>query len=223
MVPHPPLQVIHDHTELVRAGRVRYEQEVCPRCHGVPRTFKIHERRKRTYRVMIEQLVHCVSALVVRWKCGLCKLTFSPCPEFALPCKRYVRDAVLELGKRYLSDDSMSYRRAVRVEGLPVFYDSGSPTSVDERTLSPSTVHRWLGWLGQLDETLRAALRLIRRASSTSGLFRRAHPVPVWKYRSAERRERLQVGLGLTSAEAAYRELFAVSIFPGLATKLRWS
>jgi hypothetical protein len=223
MLLHPLLQVIHDHTEAVRAGRVQCGCTICPRCQGIPNAFKIHDRHERTYRVVIEQLVQCVSALVVRWKCGLCRQTFSACPDFALPYKRYVRDVVLEFGAHYLGDDAMSYRRAVRVEALPVFYDSGRDGAIDERALAGSTLHRWLGWLGRLERTLRSALRLIRRASATSGLFRRTHPVPSWKYRSAGRRQRLQVGLGLMSAEAAYRSLFAVSIFPGLATRNGWS
>lgn len=223
MLPHPLLQVIQGHDQAVRAGRVAYEGTICPRCQGIPDAFKIHDRRQRTYRLVIERLVHCVSALVVRWKCELCRLTFSPCPDFALPYKRYVRDVVLDFGERYLGNDSMSYRRAVRVEGLPVFYGSGPDGAIDERALAASTLHRWLGWLGQLDKTLHEALRLIRRASATSDLFRKTHPVPGWKYRSAERRRCLQVGLGLLSAEAAYRRLFTVSIFPGLATRSGWS
>lgn len=223
MVSHPLLQVIHDHTEAVRAGRVTYAGTICPRCAAIPDAFKIHERRQRTFRLVIERLVHRVSGLVVRWKCGLCQDTFSSCPDFALPCKRYVRDVVLGFGQRYLGDDTMSYRRVVRVEGLPVFYDSERDGIVDERALAPSTVHRWLGWLGRLERTLSSALQLIRRASSTSGLFRKTHPVPAWKYRSLERRHRLQVGLGLLAAEVAYRRLFTVSIFPGLATRTGWS
>lgn len=223
MLPHPLLQVIRGHDQAVRAGRVTYEGTICPRCAGTPDAFKIHERRRRTFRVVVESLVHCVSALVVRWKCELCRLTFSPCPDFALPYKRYVRDVVLDFGARYLGDDAMSYRRAVRVEELPVFYDSGRDSAVDERVLAASTLHRWLGWLGRLDQTLHEALRLLRRASATSRLFRKTHPVPLWKYRSAERRQRLQMGLGLLSAEAAYRSRFTVSIFPGLATRTGWS
>lgn len=223
MLPHPLLQVIHDHTEAVRAGRVKCGCTICPRCEQIPDAFKIHDRWWRTYRVVVERLVHCVSALVVRWKCGLCRQTFSPCPDFALPYKRYVHDVVLDFGARYLGDDAMSYRRAVCVEGLPVFYDSGRDGAIDERVLAGSTLHRWLGWLGRLDETLRSALQLIRAASATSGLFRQVHPVVPWKYRSMERRQQLQIGLELTSAEAVYQGLFATSIFPGLATLHRWT
>ena len=223
MLPHPLLQVIHYHTEAVRVGRVVYEGVTCPRCQGIPDAFKIHDRRRRLFRVVVERLVQRVSGLVVRWKCGLCKQTFSPCPDFAVPYKRYVRDVVLDFGARYLGDDALSYRSAVRVDGLPIFYDSGPDGAVDERVLAASTVHRWLGWLGRLDKTLHEALQLIRRASATSGLFRKTHPVPFWKYRSAERRKRLQVGLGLLAVEVAYRRLFSLSIFPGLATRTGWS
>lgn len=223
MLSHPLLQVMREYTEAVRASRVAYAGTICPRCQGIPDAFKIHERRQRTFRVVIESLVHCMAGLVVRWKCGLCRHTFSSCPDFALPYKRYVRDVVLDFSSRYLGDEAMSYRSAVQVEGLPVFYESGRDGVVDERALAPSTLHRWLGWLGRLDKTLHEAMRLIRRASSTSGLFRKLYPVPGWKYRSAARRQRLQTGLGLLAAETAYRRLFSVSIFPGLATRTGWS
>jgi hypothetical protein len=137
--------------------------------------------------------------------------------------KRYVRDVVLGFGQRYVGDDSTSYRRAVRAEGLPIFYASKRDGVVDERALAGSTLHRWLGWLGRLERTLHEALQLVRRASSTSSLFRKTHALPAWKYRSTERRQRLQVGLGLLTAEVAYRSLFTVSIFPGLATRTGWS
>src|SRR2546426_5517135 len=65
MVSHPLLQVIHDYTEAVRAGRVAYAGTICPRCEAIPDTFKIHERRQRTFRVVIERLVHRGSGLVV--------------------------------------------------------------------------------------------------------------------------------------------------------------
>ena len=223
MLSHPLLQVIHDHTHAVRSGRVRCELEICPRCSQAPDVFKIHERRKRTFRVVVERLVHCVSSLLVRWKCGLCKQTFSECPAFALPYKRYVREVVLDFGRFYLNDDSTSYRKAVRVEGLPVFYDGEPDGVVDERVLSASTLQRWLGFLGRLEHTLRSALRLIRSASPRCDLFRRAQPVVSWKYRSLERRRRLQVGLSLMVAEASFQSLFATSIFPGLATHERWT
>jgi hypothetical protein len=223
MLPQSILQVIHDHTEAVRAGRVECGCTICPRCAGIPDTFKIHERRQRTYRVVIESLVHCVRTLVVRWKCALCQDTFSACPAFAVPHKRYVRDVVLSFGQRYLGDDSTSYRRAVRGEGLPIFYADERDGVMDERALAGSTLHRWLGWLGQLERTLHEAHRLVRMASATTGLFRKMHPVPPWKYRSTERRKRLLVALRLLTAEEAYRRLFTVSIFPGLATRSGWS
>jgi hypothetical protein len=216
-------QVIDEHTDAVRSGRVRCEHEICPRCSEAPDGFKIHERRKRTFGVVIERLVHRVSSLIVRWKCGLCKQTFSQCPAFALPYKRYVRDVVLALGRRYLDDDSTSYRKAVQVEGLPVFYDNEPDGALDERVLAGSTLHRWLGFLGRLEHTLRSALRLIRSASPTCDLFRTAQPVVPWKYRSSERRRRLQIGIGLTACEGAFQALFETSIFPSLATHKRWT
>ncbi len=223
MLSHPLLQIIDEHTDAVRSGRVRCEHEICPRCSESPAGFKIHERRKRTFRVVVERMVRRVSSLVVRWKCGLCKQTFSQCPAFALPYKRYVRDVVLDFGRRYLDDDSTSYRKAVRDEGFPVFY-AGDPDGVlDERVLSASTLHRWLGFLGRLEQTLRSALGLIRSASPRCDLFRKLQPVAPWKYRSSERRRCLQVGLGLTAAEGTFQALFETSIFPALATRQRWA
>jgi hypothetical protein len=101
-------------------------------------------------------------------------------PDFALPHKRYVRQDVFALSGRYLSDDAVSYSKAVRVNGMPVCYDDP-----DGHILWPSTVHRWIGFLGDLKHTLRQAWQLIRAKSPTCDAFRRIVSIPCWKYRSA--------------------------------------
>jgi hypothetical protein len=143
-------------------------------------------------------------------------------PDFAWPYKRYVRQDVSRLSGRYVADDGLSYRQAVRVGGMAVCYDAGSGRPIDERVLWPSTLHRWIGFLGRLPHTLQQAWRLIRAKSPACDLHRRPVAVPCWKYRSARRRKLLHACGRLLATDRAYQTLFEVSIFPYLATLCSW-
>jgi hypothetical protein len=133
-----------------------------------------------------------------------------------------VRDCVFELAEWYLEHDELSYRAAVSVKGMPVFHDCRDDGTIDERSLSHSTLHRWLPFFLSLGATFTEALRLIRSKSASSDLFRRALPVAPVKYRSEERRTVLATALRALWTEREYRALFARSIFPELATACAW-
>lgn len=196
----------------------------CPHCQEHPDRFRLHDRRGRTFLLVVARVVYRIPSLLSRWKCPLCRGTFTLYPPFALPRKRYVREFLFERGRNYLQRDELSYRRAVEVEGMPVFYDGRREDGgIDERSLSHSTLHRWLSSLGALVETLRAALRLVRSKSATSDLFRRIFALAPSKYRSEDRKQSLQTGLRLLETEEEYRACFARSIFPELATACAWS
>ena len=124
----------------------------------------------------------------------------------------------------YVSDDGLSYRKAVQVNGMPVFYDAVEDAShpIDERMLSHSTLHRWIGFLGNLKQTLAQAWQLIRAKSPSCDLFRCPIAVASWKYRSEPRRGLLNRCGRLLHADQAYRHLFEISIFTHLATVCRW-
>lgn len=216
----PILEEIQSYTRAVEKKEIQCDLACCARC-GEPASFKLHDRRRRTYLVRVERLVHTVLSLLTRWKCERCAKSFTLYPSFALPRKRYVRQEVFRRAGRYLEEDQESYRKAVKVDTMAVFH-KGQGKEIDERSLAHTTVHRWIGFLSSLQRTCRQALRLLREKSPSSEVFRKILPIAPWKYRSDERRRVLQDSRRLLVAEGEYRSLFGISIFPRLATLCGW-
>ena len=150
-------------------------------------------------------------------------LTIRP---FALPHKRFVKQTVCARSKDYLGQD-VSYRGAVRHQGRPIFHEDARPSSVlDEdlgsSALAPSTLWRWLSWLGGLGETVRAACQLIRQKQPDEMLHREPWPLPTHKYRSKDRRQVLQQATRGIVVDQIFQRLFGWEIFPHLATAHGW-
>jgi transposase-like protein len=218
----PVREEIKTHKEAVLAGEVKCTRVDCPICEGVPDAFKVHERRRRWFYVIVGAFVERLVSLLIRWKCPLCGRTFMQYPPFALPHKRYVRQAVEALAGRYVREESCTYREAVKARGGAIGYAAAQDERIDERQLVPSTVWRWLSFLGELKETLRKARRLIRAKAPSSSLFRNASSIDRRKYRSELRRNVLRGALQLMNAGQEYRRIFGRGIFPELATAVRW-
>jgi len=218
-----PIEEIHTYTQAVVCGKFTCDVETCLRCGKRPASFRRHDSRKRVFLVVLDRLVHEVLSLLLRWKCPLCKKTFTTYPAFALPHKRYVRQEVLRFSERYVCEDLTSYRKAAREAGLAVFYRGADDGEINERQFAHTTLHRWFPFLGSLKRTVREALRLVREKFPGSGIFRKVLPVPNWKYRSEERRQLLFHSRQLLQAESEFRDLFSTSLFPRFATVCRWS
>ncbi len=141
-----------------------------------------------------------------------------------MPHKRYARPDVCRLANRYVSADGVSYRGGVQVRRMAVCYGDGGGDvqAIDDRVLWPSTLHRWISFVGGLRDTLQRAWRLIRAKSPACDLFRSPVVVPCWKYRSAERREVLQTCGRVLGIDRAFQARFGVSIFTHLATRCSW-
>lgn len=217
----PPIEeAIQAYTRAVERGEVCCDVEVCQICGERPGIFKLKDRRKRSFYFVFERSVRKLQSFLCRWKCTLCGKTFTLYPHFALPRKRYVLEDVLNTSRRYVEEEALSYRKAVKIRGMPVFHASDDPD--DLRVFSHSTPYRWLGFLATLVTTTREALRLVRQKSPSSGVFRKIQPIAPWKYRSDSRRTVLQDARRLLVAEAEYRVLFGVSIFPRFATVCAW-
>ncbi len=108
-----------------------------------------------------------------------------------MPRKRFVQPPVLEKAGEYLGTEH-SYRKTVEDKGMPIMYDDRKPTKERQSLgLAPSTVWRWLSWLGGMPGTLRAAWDLIRQKEPNSTLHRQPWAVSPAKYRSEKRREAL--------------------------------
>ena len=202
--------------------------EICTRCGKSPGEFKIHDRRKRIFLVIVGQLVQKIITILFRWKCPLCGETFTLYPDFALPNKRYVREDIFKRSLCFVENENMSYRQVVKDAGKAIFH--GNPEKLEEtiskyglgaigsREFAHSTVHSWLTTISGFKEATNKALHMIRTKSSTSKIFRKIQPVFPRKYRSRKRKEILQMAFQFLKTENEYKAIFKISIFPHFKT-----
>jgi hypothetical protein len=206
------VEQINEYTIKVLKGLISCILPPCPGCGLESDWYKRHEARRRKFHVVIEQIVHVVSGLLIRWKCPVCGKTFTQYPDFALPHKRYTLPTIMDLSSKYTENEAATYRKIVR-SAQPGYHDS-------ERQLEHSTVHRWLTSLSRLKMTLSRAADLILQAAPCSNACRDAAglSVPPAKHRSAGRKSMLERCRRLFFFVDAYRATFDLSIFPELAT-----
>jgi len=142
-----------------------------------------------------------------------------------LPRKRFSKQPVLEKGGEYLGTDH-SYAKTVvdQREGLPIMYDDRTPAGLEKASgLAPSTVWRWLSWLGGMPATLRGVWDLIRQKEPDATLHRQAWAVSPRKYRSEKRRDVLLQAMQLLAVDRVCEGLFRAGIFPRYATSQGWT
>ena len=235
----PVVQAIRRYEEDVRHHRVRPQLSQCPRCGcraDGPAFFRCHERRARTFLVVVADLVYRVASVITRWRCGRCRRTFTWYPPFAAPHKRYVLAEMLERCRAYVERDGQSYRKGVQEGGRPLFHEqpraeqitaeSTEEDKASERVpaLAHTTLYRWVSLLGGWGHTLRRAWNLIKQKRPWAAGVREVagRRVAPGKFRSRARRRVLHGCRSLCVAEALYGEIFGVSIFPNLATACGW-
>lgn len=142
-----------------------------------------------------------------------------------MPRKRFTKQPVLDKGGEYLGTDH-SYAKAIvdQREGLPIMYDDRTLTGLRKASgLAPSTVWRWLSWLGGMPGTLRAAWDLIRQKEPDATLHRQPWAVSSRKYRSEQRRDLLLAAMRLLAVDRVCAGLFGEGIFPRYAISQGWS
>ncbi len=210
------IEVITAYGREAKAGRIACAVETCPCCGGVPERFWRHGLRTRLFLVFAE-VVRRVWSYLTRWRCPLCRQTFTLYPAFALPFKRYPAPFVLARCAGYASDEARTYREGVLEEGMPISHadaDAGME-------LVPSTLWRWVKTLGGLAEAEGRMLDLIKQKDPSTSLFRvlAGLRLRAGKYRSEARRRLLAGCCRLALVEAAYVRLFAVSISTDFATR----
>lgn len=214
---------INNHTEEVRRGKLHPEKMECPHCKARPEYFSLHEKRERKFIVFVVEAVKIVVSLLIRWKCPNCKGTWTEYPDFALPYKRHVKETAVDLSRKYVFDESVrgrvTYKEAVKVRSLPIGYvdERGLPIEyVDEegdtqyRYVAPSTVWRWIGFLGS-GNWLEKMLSLIKEKYPQTGIFRAVKLVPAYKYRSEERKRILERCMKFLEADTEFKRLFGFS------------
>jgi len=140
-----------------------------------------------------------------------------------LPRKRFVQQPVLAKASEYLGTD-YSYRKTIANEGMPIMYDDRRGAAEGQPVgLSPSTVWRWMSWLGGMPNTLRSVMGLIREKDPNATLHRELWVVPAGKYRSLRRRDTLQRAMQLLVADRMCAKLFGKGIFPRYGIARGWS
>jgi len=209
------IEKIKAHEKEVLSGKVPNNLQICPKCKGNSRFFKLHEGRFRLFLVIVDCFVKQVESLLGRWKCPLCHRTSTYYPDFAIPYKRYVKDTILQLSQKYLEED-FTYETVVRKEDAAIAYDSADSKKYDSYFAS-TTVWWWLHYIGSLKNLVSKAFNLIREKDPSSEIFRQILPIKAKKYRSYKRKKVLQQCARLINAEAEFRRLFSRSIFPHFA------
>ena len=184
----------------------------CPRCHVEARHFKIHAYRERRFLIIIKMLVETIHCPLTRFACPGCGKTVTFYPDFAIPHKHYTRQTIMHFAESYVGSDA-TYEKALVCENSVPGYPDG------QKTLVPSTIHRWVTTLSRMSNTLRKALSMISQESPRTTIFRDLAQwiVPPVKYRGEDRRVRLRNCFQILATEALFKTLFGLSIFTKLA------
>ena len=169
-------EVITNHTNSIIKGHFSSPDRTCQGCHQKPILFKLHESRKRQFRLIVENIVTTTVSFLLRWRCLLCNTTFTEYPPFAAPHKRFVLTDINRLGGKYLSIDTLGYRGVVKENGV----DIGYPDSNDlcEQFISHSTVWRFMIYLADRSQIKRQPFIMAKTVPLISS----------FKYRSNKRK-----------------------------------
>ncbi len=213
------VEQIQEHTDQVRQGLDPCCLPPCPRCGVTPDFFKRHEKRRRIFKIILEQLVKMVLGLLSRWKCPGCNKTATSYPGFALPYKRFTLPTIQSFSLSYVQDPSASYRKLVAA--CPLVYEMPPESDSDrEPTMEHSTIHRWISTMGSYSRLVQNATDLVIQADPATRLYRHLAGLKVspGKYRSPSRKQTLLTCFHLVFLMPVYRAIFQTGIFPKLAT-----
>ena len=208
------IEKIEAHEKEVQARKLPKDLEVCPKCSERSRSFKLHERRPRLFLVIVDFLVKEIWSILGRWECPLCHCTSTYYPDYAIPYKRYTKDTILELSKKYVEEKDSTYESVVQNDMDTIVYDSKINSSKYESHLRGSTVWWWLSYIGSMQLLISEAFSLIRKKDLSSKVFREIQPINPKKYRSKKRKNLLQRCIELLNFEEEFRRLFSNSLFP---------
>ena len=216
MPPTATIQDIKAYREKSEKGEITpHNLPPCPRCNIEAHHFKIHAYRERRFLIIVDMIVQAAHCPLVRFVCPGCGKTITFYPDFAIPHKHYTRQSITGFAENYVASDD-TYQQAVmdKDERSVLGYPDG------ERTLAPSTVHRWVTVLSRLLNTTQKALDLICQENPRSSICRDLAQwvVPWSKYRSQARKECLLSCFRLLATDVLFKTVFNLSIFTKLAT-----
>lgn len=220
----PPTATIEDikaYQQKVEKGEITPQDlPPCPRCRVAADRFKIHAYRERRFLVIVDMVVQPTSSSLVRFSCPGCGKTVTFYPDFAVPHKHYTRQSITGFANNYVTTEA-TYKKAVmdkEEKSVPGYPDG-------EKTLSPSTVHRWITGLSRLGNTTQKALDLICQEQPISTICRDLAQwvVPRSKYRTETRKTSLLDCFRLLATETFFKTVFNSSIFTKLAINCAFS
>ena len=207
---------IQRHTDQVRQGLDPCFLPSCPHCGVTPDFFKRHEKRRRIFYIIVEQILKKILGLLSRWKCPGCNRTAASYPDFALPYKRYTFPIIRTFNQAYVEDPVASYRGLVAA--CPLAYEV--PDSNREPMMEHSTIHRWISTMGSYSRLVQTATDLVIQADPATRLYRDLAGLKIspGKYRSLSRKQTLLTCFHLVFLMPFYQTIFQTGIFPRLAT-----
>jgi hypothetical protein len=215
----PPTATIEDikaYLEQVEKNQITPQNlPDCKRCGLAALNFKIHAYRERRFLIIVDMTVQPEHAPLVRFRCPACKKTVCYYPDFALPHKHYTRQSIMGFSEHYFASDTTTYQQALMDRqqlSIPGYPD-------EEKSLWPSTVHRWVTALSKLPQTTQTALNLIGQENPATRLFRDLAQLAIasGKYKRPSRKRHLLGCLRLLMVEAFFKVTFKLSIFTNLA------
>lgn len=188
-----------------------------------PASFAKHDCARRKFRLRVydptldETLVVIVESWRVRFRCRHCRKIFTEYPPFALPHKRFVKQDVLAKALKYLSAEKTPKCRATYQE---VVWEGRGPLSYAEDQegcqFRPSTVWRWLSWLGSLTDLREQATQLIFQKDPQANVHWKPHPIAAHKVRSEARRKTLEQAAMTLDIVSAFGLLLGSTMFTHL-------
>ena len=209
-----PIEAIKAYLKRIEKGEVKPDNlPPCGRCHVEALHFKIHGYRERRFLIIIHMVVQAAHCPLIRFVCPGCGKTYTLYPDFAIPRKHYTRQAIMHFAEAYAGSEA-TYRQSLFCENSVPGYPDG------EKTLAPSTIHRWITSLSRLMNTSRKAMSMILQNTPRTAICRDLAQwvVPSGKYRTEDRRVSLHNCFRLIATQALFKIIFGFSIFTKLAT-----
>jgi hypothetical protein len=219
--PMPPTATREDITaylKLVEKNQIKpHRLPDCTQCGLAACYFKIHAYRERRFLIIVDMTVHSEYAPLVRFRCPACGKTVSFYPYFAFPHKHYTRQSIMGFTENYFASDTITYQQAVM--DREQFSVAGYPGG--EKSLAPSTVHRWVTTLSGMVHTTQTALNLIGQEDPATRAYRDLAQLKIatGKFKSLLRKKQLIGCLRLITVEAFFKATFNLSVFTNLAIR----
>jgi len=145
---------------------------------------------------VFDDIVYPIASIVTNWICTNCKKSFTKLPSICVARKLYLRSEIEERCENYLEEPTMSYRKAVEENGLPLQHFSEVVTagaSEEEKenelihVMAHSTIYRWIGDLAKCRETIEQPVVTMAMDLDTKGELC-SIVMPPMKYCSHERK-----------------------------------